>query len=229
MVRSWPSPAEDHLLVRDESRQPHRVDHRVAADQVGRRLRGAGRRVLLRLVVKLDDLRAREERRRLAREAHHQDRADREVRRDEEPEAALTRERAERHGVPAGRADDARDALLERGADVRRRRLGRREVDRRVESRHVDRVPDLEAVHLVPRPLQRGQQRRARPSPRAPKRASFTSRRRRRHEPRVRPLDGAPEPVLVRADAGRGQPVGREQHRRELRQLLLVDGVDLPR
>src|SRR5258706_11096603 len=44
-----PFAAEDHLLVRDEAREPYGVDHRVAADQLGGERSGTGRRVLLRL------------------------------------------------------------------------------------------------------------------------------------------------------------------------------------
>ena len=54
--------AEEHLLVRDEAGQAHRMDHG-AADQLRSRLGRPGRGVLLLLAVQLDDLRPRQERR----------------------------------------------------------------------------------------------------------------------------------------------------------------------
>ena len=101
--------------------------------QRGGRLRRARRRVALRVGVQLDDLRARQHLRRLGREAHHQHRSEREVRRVEERDAALPpRARRARvrsapvvpttHGTPASSAR----------VDVRRDGVGRREVDRGV-------------------------------------------------------------------------------------------------
>ena len=84
IVSSSPVAAEQHLLVRDEPGQPHGVDRRAVAHRRRRRLRRPRRRVDLRLVVQLDDLRARQVLRRLGGEAHHQHRAEREVRRDED-------------------------------------------------------------------------------------------------------------------------------------------------
>jgi hypothetical protein len=78
-----PLAAKDHLLVRDEPGETDRVDGRVTADEIGGCACSARRRVLLRLTVQLDDLRARKVLRSLFREAHHQHRAEREVRRNE--------------------------------------------------------------------------------------------------------------------------------------------------
>src|SRR5205807_2248679 len=83
------------------------------------------------------------------REAHHQHRAEREVRRDEQAHAAFARNLIERLRVPARRADDAGDALLERGARVRRRGRRRGEVHRGVETANVGLVAELDPAHLV--------------------------------------------------------------------------------
>ena len=107
-------------------------------------------------------------------------------------------------GVPAGRADDARDALLERGAHVRRRGVGRREVDGRVEAAHVGLVADLDAAYLVARALEHGHERRP-TLPSAPKNASFMPPRARR-APGSRARRRA-EAILVRAR--RRTPRGR--------------------
>src|SRR6266404_3706490 len=135
--------------MRDEAGQANRMDDGIVADERGGRARRARRRVLLRIAVQLDDLRAREVRGGLLREPHHQHGADREVRRDEQAQPAFGCNVVQRLWIPAGRADNARDALLERGAHVRRRSVGRGEVDRGVEAGHVDRVAELEAAHLV--------------------------------------------------------------------------------
>src|SRR5207302_2856071 len=65
----------------------------------------------------------------------------------------------ERSEVAAGRPDDTRYALLERRPHVLRDGVGGGEVDRCVESGHVDRVADLEPPHLVSRGLERGNKR----------------------------------------------------------------------
>src|SRR6266404_5943720 len=135
--------------MRDEAGQANRMDDGIVADERGGRARRARRRVLLRIAVQLDDLRAREVRGGLLREPHHQHGADREVRRDEQAQPAFGCNVVQRLWIPAGRADDARDALLERGAHVRRRSVGRGEVDRGVEAGYIDRVAELEAAHLV--------------------------------------------------------------------------------
>src|SRR5262249_60990192 len=57
---------------------------------------------------------------------------------------------AELRRVPAGRADDAGDALLERCAHVRRCRVRGREVDSRVAAADVGLVAELDPAHLVP-------------------------------------------------------------------------------
>ena len=55
-----PVSREQHFLVRDEARQADGVDGDLAAHRLCGRLRRPGRRVELRLVVRLDDLRARQ-------------------------------------------------------------------------------------------------------------------------------------------------------------------------
>src|SRR5439155_11178953 len=69
-------------------------------------------------------------------------------------EAPLGREYAELRRLPAGRADDAGDALLERGADVRRRCLERGEVDGDVAAGDGGLVAELDPTHLVAGRLQ---------------------------------------------------------------------------
>ena len=60
IVRISPGPAEDDLLVGDETRQPDGVDRHLTAHPGRRRLRGARGRVELRVGVQLDDLGVRE-------------------------------------------------------------------------------------------------------------------------------------------------------------------------
>ncbi len=64
-----PLTPEQDLLVSDEPRQPHRMDRRRARQRLRRRLRRSRGRVLLRLAVQLDDLRAWQVPGRLGREA----------------------------------------------------------------------------------------------------------------------------------------------------------------
>ena len=120
MVSVSPVAAEQHLLVRDQPAQPHRVHRhavdvgaaravaapwrvasgmrragrpraRAAAISCGGARRGAARRVDLVRVVQLDDLDRLEEAGRLRGEPHHQHRADGEVRRDEHADARARR------------------------------------------------------------------------------------------------------------------------------------------
>ena len=74
------------------------------------------RRVLLRLVVQLDDLGARRYAAASTR-AHHEHGADREVRREEDGQAAFAPARRRRASRP-GCADHARHAGVERAQDV---------------------------------------------------------------------------------------------------------------
>jgi hypothetical protein len=83
-------------------------------------------------MVQFDDLRARHVLRRLCRKPHHEDGADREVRREEDGHAGLDGQRRDLVRVPARGADDARDAGLERALDVLHDDVRRREVDHRV-------------------------------------------------------------------------------------------------
>ena len=62
----------------------------------------------------------------------------------------LLGERTELGRLPAGRAHDAGDALLEGGADVRRRCVRSREVDGGGAAGHVGLVAELDPAHLVP-------------------------------------------------------------------------------
>src|SRR5262249_13329042 len=78
-----------------------------------------------------------------------EDGADREVRRDEETQVFLRRELAELGRIPPGRADDARDALFERCADVLGRSVGGGEVDGGVPTARVGCVAELDRPHLV--------------------------------------------------------------------------------
>ena len=221
--------AEDDLLVRDEPGQPHGVDRRVAADQLRGRLRGARRRVLLRLVVELDDLGPREvlrpPRARSASSARRRSRSSAR-RRAAAPSPRASAPSSAR--VPARRADDARDALLERGADVRRRRVGRREVDggvaaarRRARRRARSRAPRARRARA------RGDEPRARPSP--PRRRTRSSRRGRARDERRR--SRAPTAARNRASSGPTPDAesrsGGSSDGRELRELVRVDRVDL--
>ena len=123
---------EQHFLVRDEAGQAHGVDGDVAAHRLRGRLGRTGRRVDLRLVVRLDDLRARQVLRRLRGEAHHQHRAEREVRRVEDGDSSRAALSPTLGEIGAARADDARHAGVDGGLDVRHDRVRRREVDHRV-------------------------------------------------------------------------------------------------
>src|SRR5437588_348455 len=120
--------------VGDEAGETDGVDRRVAREERRRRLRGPGGRIPLRLGMELDDLRPRQVPGGLGGEAHHQDSADREVRRDEERHPAVAREPVQPLRVPPGCADDARYPRLEGGAHVPLDHLGRREIDHRLRS-----------------------------------------------------------------------------------------------
>ena len=147
-----PSAAEDDLLVRDEAGQPNGVDRRVGPHPLGGRLRGARRRVALRLGVQLDDLRAREDLRRLLGEAHHQHGSEREVRCVEARHAGVSGGRVHRVEVESRRSDDDGHAGREARLDVRDDRVGAREVDRDV----APAGPSAARVdHLVPGVAQR--------------------------------------------------------------------------
>ncbi len=140
--------AEQHLLVRDEARQSHGVDRRLARNQIRRGTCGAGRGVALRLVVQLDDLGAREEGRGLGGEAHHQHGSHREIRREEDGQTAFARPLVHLVQARAGRSDHARHPGVESAEDVRDDRLRRGEVDRRLGGVALD--------ELVPGRLERG-------------------------------------------------------------------------
>ena len=112
IVSSWPSAAEQRLLVGDEARQPHGVDRNVVpghgADALGRGLRGARRCVELVVRVQLDDLHVREELRGLLGELHREHGAEREVGRVERGQLGGVRRGVEtlaRLGVEPGRAE----------------------------------------------------------------------------------------------------------------------------
>src|SRR5919198_4846774 len=124
------------------------MDRRVASDELRRRLRRSRRGVALRLVVQLDDLRARHVGRRLAREAHHEDGAQREVRSVEAWNAALAHHRVDSRVVEARRADDTGKLAFECGGDVRLDGVGCREVHHRLCSVELD--------ELVPLRFERG-------------------------------------------------------------------------
>ena len=103
--------------------QAHRVDRHVARDQVRGRASRPRRCVLLRLVVQLDDLGARQECGRLGGEAHHQHGADREVRREEHRQALLAPARAPvRDRRRSSRSRTGRPRRARRGRWRRRRR-----------------------------------------------------------------------------------------------------------
>ena len=146
-----PRPAEQHLLMGDEPREPDRVDRDVAAHALGRRARSARRRVELRVGMQLDDLRRAEDTGRLLREAHHQERATREVRDDETRDTRALGGRDEQVVVEAGRADDERHARVERRLRVAEERVGAGEVDCDVASGRAGRPP---VHHLVARLLE---------------------------------------------------------------------------
>ena len=93
----------------DEPREADGVDRHVAVHELGRALRRPGGRVELAVVVELDDLGAGHEARRLGGEAHHQHRADGEVRGGEDVGGRAARagpERVELGRVEPGRAQD---------------------------------------------------------------------------------------------------------------------------
>ena len=100
----------------------------VAVHQLRRPRRGPAGRVDLAVVVQLDDLGLRHVPGRLGGELHHQHRADREVRRDED--VARRRSSPASCGeVPAGRPDDRVHARRRRRRGRFERRVGRGEVD----------------------------------------------------------------------------------------------------
>ena len=98
--------------------QTDRVDRHVTADGFCGRLGRSGRRVDLRLVVQLDDLRPRDVPRRFGREPDHQNGSDREVRRVEDRDTGFLCLASHRVRVPAARSDDARHASLQGSFDV---------------------------------------------------------------------------------------------------------------
>ena len=130
-----PNVAEDHLLVGDQSGQPYRVDRNVPVigrrrpDQRGGPRRGPARLVELAIVVKLDDLGPCHVLGRLRGELHHQRRADREVRGDED---ICSMRVAELVGIEPRRPDHHVDTCGQRLAGVRDRRVRHREVDQHV-------------------------------------------------------------------------------------------------
>ena len=122
IVSSWPVAAEQHLLVRDEPGQPHRVDRRLAADAARRSPspcptarpsspRRAARRSRRAAGAAPPRRRSASSARRRSRSSARRRAADR-ARAPASPSVA---------GSQPRRADDARDARLERGAHVRRR------------------------------------------------------------------------------------------------------------
>jgi hypothetical protein len=126
--------AEDHFLVGDEARQPHRVDRLVdvaagRVDQLLGALGGARGRVELAVVVQLDDLALGHVRRDRLRHLHQQHGADREVGGDEAVGARCLGSCPGGVEVEAGGADDGVDAGLEAGPHVAERGIGDGEVD----------------------------------------------------------------------------------------------------
>ena len=155
--------------------QPHRVDRRLRSAAGGRHQhggpsRGAARRVELAVVVELDDLRLGHVARGLGREAHHQHRADREVRRDQHPRAGLRDTRtAQLLQIEARRPDHDVHARLDALQGVRQRDVGAREVDDDVsvtqdlrERRVERRIGATRELHVF-RALHRGAHRLAHP------------------------------------------------------------------
>ena len=144
--------AEDDLLVRDETREPHRMDRNLTAHPRGRRVRRAGGSVELRVCVQLDDLRMRERPGRFGREPHHEHRSEREVRGHEACNPSIASLLIEIGKVvcrESRRSDHARDAGGESGDGVPLHRGGGSEVDRGVEPRGVNLLADLDAHDLV--------------------------------------------------------------------------------
>jgi hypothetical protein len=119
-----------------------------SAQPFGRGLGRSRRRILLRLRVQLDDLRARQVAGGILGQTHHQHRADREVGSDEQLDTAFFREPVEGLRLPAGRPDDCRNPDLERGLDVVDDDLWGGEIDHRLRFREV--------YELVARGFQRG-------------------------------------------------------------------------
>src|SRR5439155_3292466 len=115
----------------------------------------------LSIVTQLAHLAARQLCRGIRGEAHHQRRADREIGRDEERNPPFPREPVELPELflaePA-RADDVRDTLLEARANGRVGDIRPREVDRRVDPPELARIVPADALHVVPRGLERGLQ-----------------------------------------------------------------------
>ena len=108
--------AEDDVLVGDQALQPDGVDRHLALHQLRGALRRARRRVELGRVVVLDDLPRGHVPRRLGGEAHHQHRADREVRGDERVRGRRLGGLAQRADVEARRPDHDVPARGEDGA-----------------------------------------------------------------------------------------------------------------
>ena len=218
-----PRPAEHDLLVRDEPRKSDRVDRRIRAHPRRGRLRGARRRVTLRVRVELDDLRAREDLRRLLREAHHQHCPLREVRRMEARNSrvpARPRSVASRSkpvvpmttGTP--RVEAQRDVVRPPHPGVVKSTAASQPAG-----------PASARVDDVVTGLGR-EQARASCRPFLPRRTARSASGRLLEERRIDALDGLGEPLLVRADPGDREPVGREQRVRELRDLVGRDGYE---
>ena len=104
--------------------------------------------------MQLDDLGSREDPCCLLGEAHHEDGAEREVRRVEARHSRFPRRSVDGLGVEAARPDHDRDSLGEAGADVLDDRVGAREVDRDVAAGRTllasvdDLVPGLDQSRL---------------------------------------------------------------------------------
>jgi hypothetical protein len=132
--------AEQHLLMGHEAGQPNRMDRDVeravrrAAHQVGGAHGRAAGPVELAVMVELDDLSGAHVPCCLGREAHHQDRADGEIRRHEDigPGALEFRQRGH---VESRRPDHGMDPCGDRLARVLERAAGNREVDQNVRTR----------------------------------------------------------------------------------------------
>src|SRR6266508_2591757 len=125
-------PAQEDLLMRHQPWKTHGVDRYVSSHRLRRRLGRSGRRVDLALVVQLYDLRMRQVREGLGREAHHEHRAHCEVRSDEARDPLLARDEVESCdviGAESRRPHDARYPCAERSLDVRAHGIGTGEVD----------------------------------------------------------------------------------------------------
>ena len=253
MVSVWATSPKITSWSATRPGQAHGVDRHLAVHQRGGARGGARRRVELRRVVVLDDLGAGHDLRRLGGEAHHQHRADREVGRRRRPcpgapaTACAQRRPSDQPVVPMTTCTPAVDGQL-RVAD---RLVGEREVDEHVgvvehvgERRAERRIGAAGQLHVV-RAFDGGAGRRphapggagdgdpdhaARSSPCGSATAAARQRSRRPGRARLAGardlLDRGAERVLVRADAGRGQPTGRPQLVDERAHVVHRHGVD---